>query len=222
MIHPYPRKYVGKMASLVGNTFAFAIHYCDIKSDDFVNLFIASSICTKIEKGDVYYVIGRSPIDLAAEIIYETTELEVDRLDPERYIKLYREGWIGECATYYHWMRGRTFREIFQVAPMEVCYELYVCSCAKHPLDFIDEVDSRFEKYNSITNLQRIRTLHGCTQEELAEQSGVDLRSIQMYEEGTLDINKAEAEAVYGLARTLGCDMEDLVEFKDLPYNPFE
>ena len=62
------------------------------------------------------------------------------------------------------------------------------------------------------TSLKRIRTAYGLTQAELAKRSGVSLRSIQMYEQRNKDINKASVETVYGLARVLGCSVEDLIE----------
>ena len=42
--------------------------------------------------------------------------------------------------------------------------------------------------------------------------SGVSLRSIQMYEQRNKNINKANADTVYQLAKALGCTMEDLIE----------
>ena len=66
--------------------------------------------------------------------------------------------------------------------------------------------------YFTDTNLKRTRTTYGCTQAELAERSGVSLRSIQMYEQHNTDINKASAETVLSLAKVLGCTMEDLLE----------
>ena len=62
------------------------------------------------------------------------------------------------------------------------------------------------------TNLKRIRTIYGCSQKKLAEMSGVSLRSIQMYEQRNKDINKAQSESLYRLAKALGCKMEDLLE----------
>jgi len=71
---------------------------------------------------------------------------------------------------------------------------------------------ARIREHFKDTNLKRIRTAYGCTQAELAKQSGVKLRSIQMYEQRRKDINKAGAEALYRIAKVLGCTMEDLVE----------
>lgn len=62
------------------------------------------------------------------------------------------------------------------------------------------------------TNLKRIRTNEGYSQKQLAELSGVRLRSIQMYEQRQKDINKAQSDSLFHLAKALGCAMEDLLE----------
>ena len=62
------------------------------------------------------------------------------------------------------------------------------------------------------TKLKRIRTTKGYSQKQLAELSGVSLRSIQMYEQQRKDINKAQSDSLYHLAKVLGCTMEDLLE----------
>ena len=62
------------------------------------------------------------------------------------------------------------------------------------------------------TNLKRIRTAKGYSQKQLAELSGVSLRSIQMYEQRQKDINKAQSDSLFRLAKALGCTMEDLLE----------
>ena len=68
------------------------------------------------------------------------------------------------------------------------------------------------KEYFYETNLKRIRTAYGLTQAELAERSGVSLRSIQMYEQRNKNINKASADTIYSLAKVLGCEMEDMIE----------
>ena len=65
------------------------------------------------------------------------------------------------------------------------------------------------------TRLKSIRTEKGYSQKQLAELSGVSLRSIQMYEQRNKDINKAQSESLYCLAKVLGCTMEGLLEKQD-------
>lgn len=77
---------------------------------------------------------------------------------------------------------------------------------------FTDIMDRLMHEHFAETNLKRFRSYTGMTQAELARQSGVSLRSIQMYEQRNKDINKASVETVYRLAKVFGCDVEDLLE----------
>ena len=49
------------------------------------------------------------------------------------------------------------------------------------------------------------------TQIELAEKSGVSLRTLQGYDCGRKQINKAAAETVLRLADALGCEVRDIL-----------
>ena len=62
------------------------------------------------------------------------------------------------------------------------------------------------------TRLKRQRELCSLTQEELAERSGISLRSIQMYEQRRKDLGKA-AVSTERLACALRCSMEGLLQF---------
>ena len=68
------------------------------------------------------------------------------------------------------------------------------------------------EDIEDVPNLKKIRVSKGISQKKLAEESGVSIRIIQHYEQGFRDINKAHADTVHKLAKTLGCIMEDLLE----------
>ena len=61
-------------------------------------------------------------------------------------------------------------------------------------------------------HLKRIRTEAGLSQSKLAQASGVSLRMIQAYEQGTKNINRAEGLSIYHLAQALSCTVEDLLE----------
>ena len=63
-----------------------------------------------------------------------------------------------------------------------------------------------------MTRLKRMRVDKGLTQSELANESGVNLRMIQHYEQGFKDINKAQVITVFKIASVLGCKVEDLIE----------
>lgn len=84
-----------------------------------------------------------------------------------------------------------------------------------HEMDvrqFCDKMNERYRDAQPETKLKALRQRSGLSQRELAEQSGVPLRTIQQYEQRQKSINKAQAEYLLMLARTLCCDMEDLLE----------
>lgn len=64
------------------------------------------------------------------------------------------------------------------------------------------------------TNLKRRREAVGMSQSQLANEAGVSLRSVQMYEQRNKDVNKAQAITLAKIARVLGCDIEDLLEIE--------
>lgn len=61
------------------------------------------------------------------------------------------------------------------------------------------------------SNLKFFREEKGLSQSQLAEKSGVSLRSIQMFEQGNRDINKAQAITVIQLAEALDCDVYNII-----------
>ena len=63
-----------------------------------------------------------------------------------------------------------------------------------------------------MNKLKSIRIKRGYSQCKLAELSGVNLRMIQYYEQGVKDINLAQGKTLYNLAKTLNCNIEELLE----------
>lgn len=63
-------------------------------------------------------------------------------------------------------------------------------------------------KYN---DLKSIRTFRGISQKILSDRSGVNLRMIQNYEQGTKDIKKASIVTIKSLAVALDCSIDDLM-----------
>lgn len=61
------------------------------------------------------------------------------------------------------------------------------------------------------SRLQDKRKAAGMSQSELAKRSGVNVRLIQHYEQGTKDINKAQVVTVLALADALGCDVREIL-----------
>lgn len=60
--------------------------------------------------------------------------------------------------------------------------------------------------------MKALRLGRGLSQRELSEQTGINLRTIQNYEQGASDLNKAEAITIWRLSEALGCTMDNLID----------
>ena len=65
-----------------------------------------------------------------------------------------------------------------------------------------------------MSKLQDRRKAAGLSQSELARKAEVPVRTIQHFEKGTMDINKAAVVTVLQLAEALGCEIMDLLELQ--------
>ncbi|MDD7388796.1 MAG: helix-turn-helix transcriptional regulator [Lachnospiraceae bacterium] len=202
---------MSKAQSVLGDAFDYAVNVCGIPGNDFVKLFIASSISGRMENGEPACLAGKSGIEIVVEIVAETKGQELQVM-PQKQFGRSREYWIGWAAAYYQWYSGRKYRDIFKAVSFRELQKMYYTLHEADITKFTDIMDLRMKEVFSETNLKRIRMAYGLTQAELAKRSGVSLRSIQMYEQRNKNINKASAETVYRLAKVLGCTMEDLIE----------
>lgn len=64
--------------------------------------------------------------------------------------------------------------------------------------------------------LKKIRTNKGLSQGGLAALTSVNVRTIQKYEQGERNINKASGETLYKLSKALNCNIEDLLDVDPL------
>ena len=80
MMHAYQEIYLSKAQSVLGDTFDYAINVCDIPGDDFIKFFIASSVSKRMENGEPAYLVGKSGMETARDIVVETkgTELHIE------------------------------------------------------------------------------------------------------------------------------------------------
>ncbi len=177
MTRAYQEIYLSKAQSVIGDAFDYAVNTCAILGTDFVKLFIASSVSKRLENGEPAYLAGKSGIEIVREIIAETKGKEL-QIEPQEHFRRSKEYWIGWAVAYYQWYSGRKYSDIFKVLSFEDLQKMYYTLHEADITKFVDIVDSKIKEYFSETNLKRIRTAYGFTQAELAERSGVSLRSI--------------------------------------------
>ena len=174
-------------------------------------MFVVSSVSKRMENGEPAYLVGKSGIEIALEVVAETKGQEL-QTEPTERMDRSAEYWIGWAVAYYQWYSGRKYSEIFEVLSFAELEKMYYTLHEADVSKFAEIADARIREHFAETNLKRIRTAYGCSQAELAKKSGVGLRSIQLYEQRQKDINKASAESLYKISKVLGCAMEDLLE----------
>lgn len=64
--------------------------------------------------------------------------------------------------------------------------------------------------------LKQRRIACGFTQNQLAEASGINIRSLSCYEQDAEKFNKASVTAVMKIADCLGCTVEDIIDRKSM------
>ena len=211
MIHAYDKTYLDKARTALGRMLDFAVYDLKYDIEDFFALFITSGIAARFEKGDYSVIVGMSGVELAYKVL-ELTKGEENRIKPQYSAERSEEYWAGWALAYYQWDTALSFEEIVRAVPMKRIVQMY---SPYHEMDirqFCDKMNELYRTAQPETNLKALRQRSGLSQRDLAEQSGVPLRTIQQYEQRQKSINKAQAECLFMLARSLCCEIEDLLE----------
>lgn len=209
-MNAYDEKYLDDAMKNLGEAFDYAVNACGKSADAFASLFITTGMADHYGKGNPKYVTGKSGTELAMDVFEKSGESFRFPASQIEY-DCSAEYWAGWILAYYQWRTGRSFREILSRITMVDILKLYPALHETSEEKFVDTIEKKIANQHDITKLQTQRKIYGCSQRELADKSGVNIRTLQQYEVGTKDISKASAGTVIALARTLGCSVEDLV-----------
>ena len=215
MTHAYNESYLNSAKDRLSSFFDYAINDCKLSPEWVCTLFVNTGYAQQFEQGNPAYIVGMSGVELARTVIlkaYKNKDLPI----PSETEDCSPEYWAGWALAQYQWHTGRRFKDIFDKISITKIIDMYP---AYHEMDiskFIDDMEYNYKSIESESKLKTIRENRGLSQSELAAQSGVNLRSIQMYEQKVNNIDKAQGQTLYKLSRILGCSVEDLLE------NPME
>ena len=115
--------------------------------------------------------------------------------------------WTGYIAAYSQWHCGCTFKEMFSAVSAGRMMSLRDTTHG----DAMSAVSIIIDTLNPVTVLKRLREERGISQSERALYSGVPIRSIRAYEQGTVDLCRAQGDTLYSLAKVLGCSVDVLI-----------
>ena len=212
MIHAYDKMYLDDAMRNLGEAFDYAVYSCGIKLENFMDMFITTGIASVFEKGLPKYISGLSGTELVIEVVNRAGK-NIEVKDNIANYDCSPEYWCGWVLAYYQWYTGRSFKSIDKHVSVNAVLKLYPTLHEASEDKFVDTINVIIERSNPPTNLQFLRRALGYSQRILAEKSGVSLRMIQQYEQRAKDINKATGINLVALAQTLGCRVEDLIEY---------
>lgn len=211
MICAYDEMYLNDAMHNMAEMFDYVAAGLAFNLDEFFDIFITSGYAAQFEKGVPKVISGVSGTELAMMVL-EKSGLDVNfsraRIDYE-YSTAY---WCGWVLAYYQWRTGQTFKEIHKSISLVEMEQLYPEFHEASKDSFVEYISNVVCEKQSATKLQKLRKCYGYSQRELAERAGINLRMLQQYEIRAKDINKAAATTLLAIARTLGCEIEDLLE----------
>ena len=210
MTHAYKEYFLDDAMETLGSAVEYAVLSLNIEGQEFLDLFLTSGIAERFGRGDAMYVSGMSGIELTRKVlticgktIPAYTENSSCHYSPEY--------WVGWILAYYQWYCGKPFSMILPKLRYQSLRNLYGVLHEADPSKAVSVFDELLSEQTE-TNLARYRKARGLSQSQLANASGLSLRSIQLYEQRQNDINNAQYNRLQALANTLGCKIEDLLE----------
>jgi len=211
MIRAYDKLYLEKARTVLGRMLDFAVCELQYELADFWGMFISSGMAKRFGEGDYEVLVGMSGVELAYEVL-EHSGIACERHKVQYAVGRSREYWTGWALAYYQWESALPFAKICRYVPIGEIALLYT---PYHEMDirqFCDKMNELYRRAKPDTNLKIYRKQAGLSQRQLTELSGVPLRTIQQYEQRWKNINKAQAEYLVMLAKTLCCRVEELLE----------
>lgn len=209
-MNAYAETYLSNAMENLGEAFDYAVNACGFTLDEFMELFLASGYADDFGNGNPKIISGLSGTELAMEVITKSGKM-MDFSEAAVAYDCSPEYWCGWILAYYQWATGRTFRNIHSQISMREIYKLYPTHHEAAEEKFVDTVNAMLARKKEPTKLQQQRRLCGYSQKQVAEKSGVNLRTLQQYESGAKNLSKASVSTVAALANVLGCKIEDIV-----------
>ncbi|WP_165044531.1 helix-turn-helix domain-containing protein [Adlercreutzia sp. ZJ138] len=181
---------------------------------EFWHVFVSSTVAREIAKGSPFTIVGKSGLELANEVCEQgglAFPDDPNTLSVSDSFNLSPSYWCGWILAFYQWSTSLTFAEINRHLPISTVFNMYRTYHEQSEDRFREAADEIIAASSYPQGLKRQRTLMGLSQSQLAQRSGVGIRAIQQYEQGSKDISRASFDNVRKLAKALHCQPQDLM-----------
>ena len=215
MTRAYDRFFLPGVMNNLGFAVDFAVNGCGVSADSFYDFFVASKVAKGIEEGSPLFICGCSGTELALSI-FERVGYSGKMAPADSFVRFERspEYWAGWILAFYQWQTNFSFLKIRDYIPFSQIINMYNPLHEAPQEKFVDVMNDLIKRkdFEKKTNLHNLRKASGLTQKELSELTGVNIRTLQQYEIGSKDINKASGQTINSLARALHCNFYDVME----------
>ncbi len=202
MIHAYNEQFLSTAQEKLAAMFELGVLKENVEINDFANRFLTSPVCRAFERADPILVLGKSANELVGVILgKEPLDIEVSSYASPEY-------WVGYVLAYVQWYLNKPFSVLLKALPCDKLLNNYF---PYHEMDLSHSVDLFLSRLPVHCPLKELRTNRKLSQMQLSLLSNIPVRTIKAYEQGSIDIAKAQAATLYALAQTLGCTIEDLI-----------
>lgn len=192
----------------LGTMFDFAVNSCKLNGDEYWDMFICSRIAQQFEDNNPKFVAGKS----GEEIVYDVLSVvgkSVNYMKPLPRLGRTPEYWAGWSLAQYQNETNLSYKSIHQFVSFDELINMYK-TLHEAPIEkFIEILNNK--KNNNQTNLKLQRERMGLSQSQLANMSGINIKTIQAYEQRQKDIKSAKFETLQKLSSVLGCEIIDLL-----------
>ena len=208
MTNAYDSNYLEKARHALGSMLDYAVYDLHYDLTTYWEIFLASPVAARFERGEASVIAGKSGVELALM----ATDRQQNYSRPSFSEGKSEEFWTGWALAYYQWKTCLSFSQITGLISIEEIRTLY---SPFHEMDirqFCDRMSSLYVQRKAGTNLKNRRLAAELSQSGLASLTGIPVRTLQQYEQGQKNINRARAEYVLALSRALCCDPLLLLE----------
>ena len=198
-------EYLDDARETLGALLDIGVNEWKVPGDDLAQAFLACRAWRSSSSGATRRTCRENRLSTCC-VCWPRTSIPERSVAPEHAQVVPREDyWLGWILAYYQMETGRPYRQVFDAIPYEELAGMFYPLHEAPEEKFVEALNHRLAAAQLPTRLYRQRKICGVSQKQLAEASGVGLRSIELHARRQKNINHAAAETLYRLAFALHC-----------------
>lgn len=214
MTRAYSDLYIDEVMSNLGEMMDYGVNVLGEEMEQFYSRFLASHVAGQISCGNPKYLC--MPGIRLATLVARQTGIDAEEIETAASI-FNREYWTGGAMAYLQWYFNMSFQSLHTKGVTAGSIASYYYALRNEDLSRTVEVaEEMLQEYDKAhTPLKTARKNAGLTQRQLADRSGVPLRTIRAYEQSRIVGGRASAQGMYNIASVLGCPLDYLLGTQD-------